>query len=194
MRFYDVSNGAIKINDINIKDLSFADLRNNFSYISQDGFIFSGTIFQNVSYVNKDITKKEVEEIIANNEALEFINRLPEKLDSMVGQKGIKLSGGEKQRIAMARAIVKNSPVLLLDEATSALDNKNEQAIIKAIDKISKDKTVITITHKLSSITHNDKIIFIKDSQVVEEGTHAELLALDGLYKKMYEAEIFGVV
>jgi ATP-binding cassette subfamily B protein len=193
MRFYDVSLGAIKINDINIKDLSLGDLRKNFAYISQDCFIFSGTIFENIAYVNKDITKKEVEEIIAKNEALQFINRLPEKLDSTVGQKGIKLSGGERQRIAIARAIIKNSPILLLDEATSALDNQNEQAIVKTITEISKDKTVITIAHKLSSIAYSNKIVFIKDGQIVEAGTQKELLESGGFYKKMYEAEIIGV-
>ncbi len=193
MRFYDVSSGSIKINDIDIRNLSFDDLRKNFSYISQDCFIFSGTIFENIAYVDKNITKKEVEEIIAKNEALEFINRLPEKLDSAVGQKGIKLSGGERQRIAIARAIIKNSPILLLDEATSALDNQNEQSIVKTITKISQNKTVITIAHKLSSISYSDKIVFIKDGQIVEEGGHKALLALGGFYNKMYEAEIVGV-
>lgn len=194
MRFYDVTSGSIKINDIDIKNLSLSDLRKNFSYISQDCFIFSGTIFENIAYVNQNITKEEVEKIIAKNEALDFINKLPDKLDSTVGQKGIKLSGGEKQRIAIARAIIKNSPILLLDEATSALDNKNEKAIVKAIADISENKTVITITHRLSSIHHSNKIVLIKDSQVIEEGSHQELLSMDGLYKKMYEAEIFGVV
>jgi ATP-binding cassette subfamily B protein len=194
MRFYDVSLGEIKINDIDIRNLSLADLRKSFSYISQDCFIFSGTIFENIAYVNQDITKKEVEEIIAKNEALQFINRLPEKLDSAVGQKGIKLSGGERQRIAIARAIIKNSPILLLDEATSALDNQNEQSIVKTINEISKNKTVITIAHKLSSISYSNKIVFIKDGQIVEQGTHKELLALNGFYKKMYEAEIVGLV
>jgi ATP-binding cassette subfamily B protein len=188
MRFYDVNSGAIKLNDLDIRELSLANLRNNFSYISQDCFIFSGTIFENIAYVNKDITKEKIEEIIANNPSLDFINKLPQGLDSTVGQKGIKLSGGERQRIAIARAIIKDSPILLLDEATSALDNQNEQSVIKAIAAIAQNKTVITIAHKLISNILANKIIFIKDGHIIEQGSHQELLDLNGFYKKMYEA------
>lgn len=193
LRFYDVDSGLVTLNDFDIKTLSFADLRKNFSYISQDSFIFSGTIFENIAYVDKSITEKEVEEIIAKNSALHFINNLPEKLHSFVGEKGIKLSGGERQRIAIARAIIKDSPILLLDEATSALDNQNEKTIVSAIADLAKDKTVITVAHKLSSVISADRIIFIKDGEIAETGSHQELIAANGLYKKMYEAELFGI-
>ena len=194
LRFYDVNSGAILVNNIDIRSLSFANLRQNFSYISQDCLIFSGTIFENIAYVDKNITRNQVEEIVNNNPTLSFINRLPQKLDSFVGEKGIKLSGGERQRIAIARAIIKDSPVLLLDEATSALDSHNEQTITREINALAKDKIMITIAHRLSTVNTANRIIFIKDGEIAEIGSHKELMAADGIYKKMYEAEILGVV
>ncbi len=189
MRFYDVNSGSILLNGIDIRDLSFADLRKNFSYISQDCFIFSGTVFENIAYANQSITKEQVAEIISKNSALNFINNLPQKMDSFVGEKGIKLSGGERQRIAIARAIIKDSPILLLDEATSALDNENSKNIVNAISNLAEKKTVITIAHKLSSVIESDKILFVRDGKIVESGSHQELMAFDGFYKKMYEVE-----
>jgi ATP-binding cassette subfamily B protein len=194
LRFYDVSSGAILLNGINIKSISFSDLRQNFSYISQDCFIFSGTVFDNIAYVDKNITEAQVQQIIDENPALHFINHLPQKLHSFVGEKGIKLSGGERQRIAIARAIVKNSPILLLDEATSALDNYNAYIIEQAIAVLAKDKTVITVAHKLSAISNCDRIVFIKDGEVAEVGKHHDLMEMKGLYAKMYEAEAAEVV
>lgn len=194
LRFYDVSSGEILLNNTNIKSISFADLRQNFSYISQDCFIFSGTVFDNIAYVDKNITQEQVQQIIDENPALHFINHMPQKLLSFVGEKGIKLSGGEKQRIAIARAIVKDSPILLLDEATSALDNYNAYIIEQAIAILAKDKTVITVAHKLSSISSSDRIVFIKGGEIAEIGTHYDLMAKHGLYAKMYEAEAAEVV
>lgn len=189
LRFYDINSGAIFLNNRDIKSLSFFDLRKNFSYISQDCFIFSGTIFENIAYANSAITKAEVQDIINNHPALDFINHLPQGLDSFVGQKGIKLSGGERQRIAFARAIIKNSEILLFDEATSALDNQNEQMINRSISKFATDKTVIIVAHRLSAIINCDKIIFLKEGKIAEFGNHQELMALGGLYRKMYELE-----
>lgn len=189
LRFYDVNSGLITINDINVKSLSFKDLRQNFSYISQDCFIFSGTIFENIAYVDKSITEAEVEKIINENPSLHFINKLPEKLYTFVGEKGIKLSGGERQRIAFARALIKNSPVLLLDEATSALDNQNEQSINRTILELAQDKTVITVAHRLSSIINAEKIIFLESGEITESGSHKELMSLKGSYKRLYEIE-----
>lgn len=193
MRFYDVTKGEIAINNNNIKNLSFQDLRHNFSYISQDCFIFSGTIFENIAYAARNVTKEEVKEIIKNNESLSFIEKLPNGIDSEIGQKGIQLSGGERQRIAIARAIIKDSPVLLLDEATSALDNQNEKSIVDAIAKISHNKTVITVAHKLSAIEFVDKIVFIHDGKISQIGSHEELIATNDLYRKMYRAKDYNV-
>lgn len=159
LRFYDVKSGKILLNNENIKDISLATLRNCFSYISQDCFIFSDTIFNNISYLNDKITQDDVKKIIDDNDALKFINNLPQGLNSFVGYKGTKLSGGEKQRIAIARAIIKDAPILLLDEATSALDNENEKIISDLINKVAKNKTLITIAHKLSTISDYDKVI-----------------------------------
>lgn len=189
LRFYDTDKGSIKINDHDIKSLSLKDLRQNFSYIAQDPFIFSGTIFENIAYSNDSISKKMVQQLINSTKALHFINQFPQKLDSFVGEKGIKLSGGEKQRIAIARAIIKNSPILILDEATSALDNKNEKLINDILQDLAKDKTIIKISHKLSSSTKSDKIIYIKNGKIAEIGSHQNLIKNNGLYKKMYELE-----
>ncbi len=194
LRFYDIDNGSISLNSQDIRNLSFADLRKNFSYISQDCFIFSGTILENIAYVDKSITAEIVERIIEENSALHFIKDLPLGVNSFVGEKGIKLSGGERQRIAIARAIIKDSPILLLDEATSALDNQNEKYINQAMFNFARDKTIITVAHKLSSIIKAEKIIFVKDGQIVESGTHQELVSKNGFYQKMYEAEIIEEV
>jgi ATP-binding cassette subfamily B protein len=190
LRFYDVDGGAVFLNEFDIKSLTFSDVRKNFSYISQDCLIFSGTIFENIAYADRSITEAQVEEIIAQNQSLNFINHLPQKLHTFVGEKGIKLSGGERQRIAIARAIIKDSPILLFDEATSALDNQNEQIINAAMLDLAKNKTVITVAHKLSSVINCDRIIFIKDGEIVESGSHAQLIEKGGFYKKMYEAEV----
>ncbi|MBP7710722.1 MAG: ATP-binding cassette domain-containing protein [Rickettsiales bacterium] len=194
MRFYDIDFGEISLNGFDVKSLSLADLRKNFSYISQDCFIFSGTIFENIAYADLSITEAQVEQIIAQNPALHFINNLPQKMHSFVGEKGIKLSGGERQRIAIARAIIKDSPILLLDEATSALDNENSKNIAREITNLAANKTVITIAHKLSSVIAADRIIFIKDGKIAEIGSHQELMDLGGFYKKMYEVESLEIV
>ena len=190
LRFYDIDSGSIFLNSQDIRNLSFSDLRKNFSYISQDCFIFSGTILENIAYVDKSITPEAVEKIIEDNSALHFIKNLPLGIHSFVGEKGIKLSGGERQRIAIARAIIKDSPILLLDEATSALDNENEKYINQAMLEFARNKTIITVAHKLSSIINADKIIFVKDGQIAEAGPHHELISKNGFYQKMYEAEI----
>jgi len=187
LRFYDVDEGRIKLNGKDIRELSLESLRQCFSYISQDCFIFSGTIFENITYVDKSITESEVLEIIEKNSALHFIKKLPEGMHSFVGEKGIKLSGGERQRIAIARAIIKNSPILLLDEATSALDNENEQSIIRTISQLAEGKTVITIAHRLSSIIAADKVIFIREGKVIDKGSHQDLVERSAVYRQMHD-------
>lgn len=194
LRFYDVDSGMIQLNDVDIKALSFVDLRKNFSYISQDCFIFSGTVFDNIAYVDKSVTREEVNKIISDHPTLNFINELPLGLDSYVGEKGVTLSGGERQRVAIIRAIIKDSPILLLDEATSALDTHSEQSIVRLITSLAKQKTVITIAHKLSSIIFADRIVFIKDGEIAEAGSHRELMIKNGIYKKLYDAETVGII
>ncbi len=190
LRFYDVKEGKIAINGVDIKDFSLASLRANFAYISQDCFIFSGTVFENISYANSSSSRQEIEQLISRYKAFSFINDLPLKLDNFVGEKGVKLSGGERQRIAIARALIKNSPILLLDEATSALDNQNEKIISDLIEDLAPEKTVITVAHRLSSIIRCDKIVFVDQGKILEVGSHEELIKKGGFYQKMYESQI----
>ncbi len=190
LRFYDVKNGQIMINGVDIKNFSLASLRANFSYISQDCFIFSGTVFDNISYANDSSSRQEIEQLVSRYKAFSFINDLPLKLDNFVGEKGVKLSGGERQRIAIARALIKNSPILLLDEATSALDNQNEKIISDLIEDLAPEKTVITVAHRLSSIIRCDKIVFVEQGKILEVGSHEELIRKGGFYKKMYESQV----
>ena len=189
LRFYDVKNGYITLDGHNLKDLTLNSLRAHFSYISQDCFIFSGTVLENISYANQTTSHTEIEKIISKYKAFDFINELPQKLDNFVGEKGIKLSGGERQRIAIARAIIKDSPILLLDEATSALDNQNEKIISDLIEDLAKEKTVITIAHRLTSIINCDRIVFVEHGRILEVGSHNELIQKNGFYKKMYESQ-----
>lgn len=189
LRFYDIDFGSIRLNDNDIKLLSFSDLRKNFSYISQQCFIFSGTVFENIAYVGDSVTENKVKELIFGHSAFDFINSFPQGMHSLIGEKGIKLSGGERQRIALARALLKESPVLLLDEATSSLDNRNEQSIMRTISELAHDRTVITIAHRLSTVINSDRIIFLNNGRIVESGTHKELMEQNGFYKAMYEAE-----
>lgn len=200
IRFFECDKGKILINSqIDIKKLSLKDLRSLFSYISQDCFIFSGTVLENIAYSNKIdlknkaekiLIKSKIEALIKANRAFDFINKLPNGLESFVGQKGVKLSGGEKQRIAILRAIINEAPILLMDEATSALDNKNEKLISDLITSLAKDKMVIYVAHRLSSISHVDRIIFIKDGKILEEGTHEELLKKESHYKNLLNTKI----
>ena len=187
VRFYSPTNGVVSLNNIDISQLSLKELRNIFAYVGQDDFIFSGTIFKNIAYFDEKITKKEVNQIIAKNQAFDFIKKLPKGIDSIVGEKGVKLSGGEKQRIAIARAILKNSPILLFDEATSALDNDNEKNITSLIKEIAQDKTAIIIAHKLSTIIDADNIYFLENGVVAESGTHQELMKMNGSYARIYK-------
>jgi ATP-binding cassette subfamily B protein len=190
LRFYDISNGKISLNNIDIRDLSFESLRQNFSYIAQDPFIFSGTIYENIIYGSHETSKDIINKLIDDTPTLSFIKSMPEGIDSYVGEKGIKLSGGEKQRIAIARAIINNAPILLLDEATSSLDNENEALVLETLSKMAENKTIITVAHKLSAIIKSNKIIYINNGQIAEIGTHDELIKLKGLYSKMYDVEI----
>lgn len=185
LRFYDVNSGKILFNNVDIKDISLSDLRNCFSYVGQDCFIFSGTIFDNIAFARPNIERSEIENLIEKNPALHFINKFPEKLNTFVGEKGVKLSGGERQRIAIARAIIKDSPILLFDEATSALDNENEQLIASWLADFAKNKTVITIAHRLSTIAGCDRIVCLKSGVIAQQGTHEELMMSDGIYKQL---------
>lgn len=189
-RFYDIRNGAITINDVNIKDYSLTSLRQNIAIVFQDNFLFSGTIRENILLGKKNSTEEELNNAIKMAYLDEFIQSLPNGLDTQIGERGVLLSGGQKQRVAIARAFLKNAPIIILDEATSALDNKAEAIVQKAIDNLMKDKTVFVIAHRLSTIKNADRIAVINEGQLVELGSHDELVKIEGgQYKTLYDMQ-----
>tara|TARA_Y100000389_G_scaffold57779_1_gene53804 strand:+ start:860 stop:2599 length:1740 start_codon:yes stop_codon:yes gene_type:complete len=189
-RFYNADSGDIKIDNQSIYDSKIYSLRKNISLVSQDTTLFDDTIINNISYANLNASKKEVEEAAKYSFADEFIQKLPEKYNTMIGENGIRLSGGEKQRLSIARAILKKSPIILLDEATSSLDAETENKIQKAITFLTKGKTTIVIAHRLSTILNADKIYVIDNGEVAGEGKHDELLNSSNIYKNFYEKQI----
>ena len=189
-RFYNVINGDIKIDDQSIYDTTLYSLRKNISFVSQDTTLFDDTIRNNISYAKIDATKDEIEEAAKFSFADEFINKLPKKYDTLIGENGVKLSGGEKQRLSIARAILKKSPIILLDEATSSLDAETENKIQKAIAFLTKGRTTIVIAHRLSTILNSDKIYVINKGNVIGEGNHEELIGSSKEYKNFYEKQI----
>jgi subfamily B ATP-binding cassette protein MsbA len=191
-RFYEFDEGEITLDKKNIKSLKLANLRSHFSLVTQDTILFNDTIRNNICYgmQKKSITNKQLEKVIDQSNSQEFIERLPNKLDNLVGDRGVKLSGGQKQRISIARAIIKNAPILLLDEATSALDLESEKLVQIALDNLMKNKTSIIIAHRLSTVMNADKIFVLDKGQIVESGTHAELISKKGFYAKLYKTEL----
>ena len=189
-RFYNVDEGDIKIDDQSIYNCTLFSLRKNISLVSQDTTLFDDTIKNNISYANLDATQKEIEEAAKYSFADEFISKLPKKYDTIIGENGVRLSGGEKQRLSIARAILKKSPIILLDEATSSLDAETEDKIQKAITFLTKGRTTIVIAHRLSTILNSDKIYVIDQGEVVGEGKHDDLLLQSNVYKNFYEKQI----
>ena len=189
-RFYDVENGDIKIDNQSIYDLKIFSLRKNISLVSQDTTLFDDTIKNNILYANTNATDKEIEEAAKHSYADEFINKLPYKFDTIIGENGVRLSGGEKQRLSIARAILKKTSIILLDEATSSLDAETESKIQKAINFLTKDRTTIVIAHRLSTILNSDKIYVIDKGKVLSEGKHEELLVSSSIYKNFYEKQV----
>ncbi len=189
-RFYDVTSGAIKIDNINIKDININSLRENISVVFQDNFLFTGTIRENLLMGNFKATEEDVQRVVQAAHIDEFLAEMPDGLDTEIGERGTTLSGGQRQRVAIARAMLKNSPIVILDEATSALDNKSEAIVQKALDNLMQNKTVFVIAHRLSTIKNADKIAVINEGELVELGTHDELLCRDnGFYKRLYEMQ-----
>ena len=189
-RFYDVKSGAVKFDGINIKDIELNSLRNNISFVFQDNFLFSGTIRENILMGKSDATESELENAIKMAHLDEFLNTLDDGIDTYVGERGTSLSGGQRQRVAIARAIIKNAPIVILDEATSALDNESEAIVQKALDNLMKNKTVFVIAHRLSTINNADRIAVINEGELVELGTHNELMNIEnGNYRHLYEMQ-----
>ena len=188
-RFYDVTNGAIEIDEKNIKDINLTSLRDKIAVVFQDNFLFSGTIIDNILLGKPDATKEEIDKAVQMACLDEFIASLDNGLETEIGERGVLLSGGQKQRIATARAFLKNAPIVILDEATSALDNKSEAIVQQAIDNLMKDRTVIVIAHRLSTVQNANKIVVINSGEIVETGTHQELLDKKEAYYALYQAQ-----
>ena len=189
-RFYNVDKGDIKIDGQSINESTIFSLRKNISLVSQDTTLFDDTIKNNIFYANRDASQKEIEDAANYSFASEFIEKLPHKFDTLIGENGVRLSGGEKQRLSIARAILKKSPIILLDEATSSLDADTENKIQKAISFLTKGRTTIVIAHRLSTILNSDKIYVIDKGQVAGEGKHDDLLKSSEIYKNFYEKQI----
>ena len=189
-RFYNISEGDIKIDNQSIYGSTLSSLRKNISLVSQETTLFDDSIRNNIAYANLDASEIEIKEAAKFSFADEFIEKLPKKYDTLIGENGIRLSGGEKQRLSIARAILKKSPIILLDEATSSLDAETESKIQKAITYLTKGRTTIVIAHRLSTILNSDKIYVINNGQVIGEGNHQELLTTSVEYKNFYEKQI----
>ena len=189
LRLYDVDSGQIMFDDADIKDLEVHSLRRNIGLVSQDIFLFEGTVFDNIAYGNLDATEEEIWQAAKLSESDEFINLLPNKKDTVVGERGQKLSGGQRQRISIARAILKNPEILILDEATSAVDNETEAAIQRSLDTLKDGRTVVAIAHRLSTIRNADIIYVLEKGEIVESGTHDELVNLKKVYANLWNVQ-----
>jgi len=192
MNFHSFKNGNINIDDIDIRNINVNSLRKKIGLVSQDSILFNDTVSNNIKLGSPQSSNKDVYESAKKANAFEFIEKMSDKFDTNIGEKGVRISGGQKQRLAIARAIIKNPDILILDEATSALDSHSERKIQEAIDSFSNEMTLIIIAHRLSTIKKADKILFFDNGEIVENGTHEELINLNKKYKKLYDLQ-FGV-
>jgi ATP-binding cassette subfamily B protein len=189
LRLYDLDSGAINFDSTELKELRLESLRKNIGLVSQDVFLFEGTVFENIAYGNLEASDEEVWDAANQSEATDFIRQLPDKENTIVGERGQKLSGGQRQRISIARAILKNPEILILDEATSAVDNETEAAIQRSLDMLKQNRTVVVIAHRLSTIRNADKIYVLENGEIVESGSHEELLENKNVYFKLWSVQ-----
>ena len=188
-RMYDVSGGEIDIDGTDIRKYTLKSLRQHIAYVFQDNFLFSGSIRENVALGNDKLTDDDIISALKEACLWDFVNSLPEKLDAKVGERGVLLSGGQKQRIAIARAFVRKAEIVIFDEATSALDNTSEKEVQVAIENLMKDRTVLTVAHRLSTIVNSDRILVVNNGQIIEDGDHKTLLEKGGKYAELYNMQ-----
>jgi len=188
-RFYDPVQGSVLIDGEDIKNLKLDDLRKNIAPVLQDTFLFNGTVMENIAYSAESATEEEIIEAAKAARIHSSIMEMPEGYNTQVGERGVRLSGGQKQRIAIARAILRRAPIIILDEATASVDSETERDIQKAIDELSKSRTIIAIAHRLSTIQRADVILVMEEGEVVQQGSHEELLEMQGLYRRLYMAQ-----
>ena len=186
-RFFDVSKGALRIDGKNVRKISFSSLRGSMGIVTQEVILFNDTIRKNIAYGQSDVTEEAIQKAAEAANALEFIKQTPDGFDTLIGERGVNLSGGQKQRLAIARALLKNPPILILDEATSALDTESEKMVQKAIEVLMKDRTVLVIAHRLSTVQNADKIVVLDKGKILEVGSHNELYEKGGLYRRLYD-------
>ncbi|WP_337017290.1 ABC transporter ATP-binding protein [Oceanobacillus massiliensis] len=189
-RFYDVNDGSIKIDGIDIREVTKESLRSQIGVVQQDVFLFTGTLRENIAYGKLDATNEEIEQAAKRAHMEEFIKELPNGYETQVGERGLKLSGGQKQRIAIARMFLKNPPILILDEATSALDTETEMIIQKALNELAKNRTTLVIAHRLATIKNADRIMVVTKNGIEEEGSHKELLERDGIFAHLHNVQM----
>ena len=189
-RFYDINGGCILLDGIDLRDISLRSLRSNIGIVQQDVYLFAGTVAENIRYGKLDASRDEIEEAARKANAHDFIMQLPAGYDTDIGQRGVKLSGGQKQRLSIARVFLKDPPVIIFDEATSSLDNESERAVQESLEKLTEDRTMLVIAHRLSTVRNAKRIIVLTDDGIDEQGTHAELVALDGTYANLYNMQL----
>ena len=188
-RFYDVVDGSVSIDGVNVKDIEICSLRQMMGIVSQETILFNDTIRSNIKYGLQNVSEERMKNAAKNANALDFINEQPEGFNTVIGEKGVRLSGGQRQRIAIARGILKNPPILILDEATSSLDTESEHLVQIAIDNLMAERTVLVIAHRLTTVENADNILVMDNGKIVASGTHQKLLSQGGLYTRLYNKQ-----
>ena len=193
-RLYDVSSGCVKVAGTDVRCFDLAYLRTNIGIVTQDTYLFNGTILDNLLYAKPSATREEIENACRVANIYDFIMKLPKKFDTVVGNRGLKLSGGEKQRVSIARVVLKNPKILILDEATSSLDSISESLIQSALNAVMQNRTSIVIAHRLSTVIAADKIMVIENGEITETGTHSQLINTSAKYRQLYETQFKRVI